>query len=138
MNLRRTIQWLACVSSFLVLAHCSDNSAEPPIYTPPDSGKTTKDTGTDDDDDAQTDDDAPSGDDAPGDDDDGGSDEDVKLPSNPLTGNGCAGGDCQNPDCKPYKTAEPIGTQPETGFDLQPSFIPNDTVIVTFDDVTDG
>jgi hypothetical protein len=55
-----------------------------------------------------------------------------------LTGNGCAGGTCQNPTCKAYGTAAAIGMYPDTGFDSQPSYIPNDTIIPTFDDGPDG
>jgi peptidoglycan/xylan/chitin deacetylase (PgdA/CDA1 family) len=55
-----------------------------------------------------------------------------------LTGDGCAGGTCLNKDCKPLGNPEPIGDHPETGFDFQPSYIPNNVIIPTFDDVPDG
>ena len=53
-------------------------------------------------------------------------------------GNGCAGGTCQNPTCTAYGTPAAIGMYPDTGFDPQPSYIPKDTIIPTFDDVPDG
>ena len=56
----------------------------------------------------------------------------------PLGGNGCAGGACQNPQCKPLGTAADPGQYPEIGFETQPSYIPNDTIVPTFDDVPDG
>ena len=43
-----------------------------------------------------------------------------------------------NPTCKALATAADPGASPETGFDAQPSFIPNDVIIPTFDDVPDG
>ena len=44
-----------------------------------------------------------------------------------LTGNGCAGGVCQNPDCLPYMgKAAPVDMFPGTGFEDKPSFIPPD------------
>jgi peptidoglycan/xylan/chitin deacetylase (PgdA/CDA1 family) len=55
-----------------------------------------------------------------------------------VTGNGCAGGACLNPTCMPHGTAAAIGMYPDTGFDPQPSYIPNDVIIPTFDDVPDG
>ena len=55
-----------------------------------------------------------------------------------VMGNGCAGATCQNPMCKANGTAAAIGMYPDTGFDAQPSYIPNDTIIPTFDDVPDG
>jgi peptidoglycan/xylan/chitin deacetylase (PgdA/CDA1 family) len=55
-----------------------------------------------------------------------------------LTGNGCAGGKCQNPMCKPLTTAVPLEAFPTIGFEQTPSYIPNDTIIPTFDDVPDG
>jgi peptidoglycan/xylan/chitin deacetylase (PgdA/CDA1 family) len=56
----------------------------------------------------------------------------------PITGNGCAGGTCLNPSCTPHGTPTPIGKFPDTGFAAQPSYIPNDVIIPTFDDVPDG
>jgi peptidoglycan/xylan/chitin deacetylase (PgdA/CDA1 family) len=56
----------------------------------------------------------------------------------PLTGNGCAGGTCLNPTCKALGTAAAVGTFAELGFELQPSYIPNDVIIPTFDDAPDG
>jgi peptidoglycan/xylan/chitin deacetylase (PgdA/CDA1 family) len=55
-----------------------------------------------------------------------------------VMGNGCAGGACQNPTCMPHGIATAVGMYPDTGFDPQPSYIPNDTIIPTFDDVPDG
>ena len=49
----------------------------------------------------------------------------------------CLGGACLNPDCKPYTTAAAIDAYPETGFDPKPSYIPNDVIIPTLDDVPD-
>lgn len=143
MNLRRKIQWAACLSSFFLVAHCSDSgtSGDPGVYVP-DAGKDAKkDTGNNPGDDDDTGDDSGGDDDGGSGDDDGGGDDDDAgpLPTDPLKGDGCAGGDCQNPDCKPHGTPADYKTgTPETGFDYQPSFIPNDTVIVTFDDVPDG
>src|SRR6266550_2452949 len=59
-------------------------------------------------------------------------------PGTLVMGNGCAGGACQNPTCMPHGTAAAIGMYPDTGFDPQPSYIPTDTIIPTFDDVPDG
>jgi peptidoglycan/xylan/chitin deacetylase (PgdA/CDA1 family) len=59
-------------------------------------------------------------------------------PGTLVMGNGCAGGACQNPTCMPHGTPAPIGMYPDTGFDPQPSYIPNDVIIPTFDDVPDG
>jgi hypothetical protein len=56
----------------------------------------------------------------------------------PLKGDGCAGGTCQNPTCKALGTAAPIGDFAEIGFEMQPMYIPKDTVIPTFDDAPDG
>ncbi len=50
---------------------------------------------------------------------------------------GCIGGACLNPECKPYKTAVAAETNPDTGFDAKPSYIPNDVIIPTLDDVPD-
>jgi len=55
-----------------------------------------------------------------------------------LTGNGCAGGACLNPTCKALGTAAPVGDYPEIGFEQQSQYIPNDVVIPTFDDASDG
>ncbi len=64
-----------------------------------------------------------------------------------LTGsNGCAGGTCLNPDCKPNTTPAPLDMYPGISFDpmydgpdfLTPSYIPTDVIIPTLDDVTDG
>jgi peptidoglycan/xylan/chitin deacetylase (PgdA/CDA1 family) len=55
-----------------------------------------------------------------------------------LTGNGCAGGACLNPSCAPLGTAAPVDISPGTGFDAQPAFIPNDVIILTLDDGSDG
>jgi len=55
-----------------------------------------------------------------------------------LPGNGCAGGHCLNKDCKPFKTAVPIGNYAELGFDIQPDYLPNYVVIPTYDDAPDG
>jgi peptidoglycan/xylan/chitin deacetylase (PgdA/CDA1 family) len=55
-----------------------------------------------------------------------------------LTGNGCAGGTCLNPECKPLNGAAAGGKTPNTGFELQPSYIPNDVIVATFDDTPDG
>ncbi|HEX3696597.1 MAG TPA: polysaccharide deacetylase family protein [Polyangia bacterium] len=57
-----------------------------------------------------------------------------------LTGDGCAGGTCQNPMCKALGTAATfdLTNVPQIGFELQPMYIPNDTIIPTFDDVPDG
>jgi peptidoglycan/xylan/chitin deacetylase (PgdA/CDA1 family) len=64
---------------------------------------------------------------------------DASIPPGPLSGNGCAGGACQNPTCQAYMgNAAAIDTYPSTGFDPQPAYIPNDTIIPTFDDVPDG
>jgi peptidoglycan/xylan/chitin deacetylase (PgdA/CDA1 family) len=55
-----------------------------------------------------------------------------------LTGNGCAGGACLNPSCSPLGTPVPIDPSPNTGFDAQPAFIPNDVIILTLDDGPDS
>jgi peptidoglycan/xylan/chitin deacetylase (PgdA/CDA1 family) len=55
-----------------------------------------------------------------------------------LSGNGCAGGTCLNPDCKPLNGAAAGGKTPSIGFELQPSYIPNDVIVPTFDDTPDG
>jgi peptidoglycan/xylan/chitin deacetylase (PgdA/CDA1 family) len=62
----------------------------------------------------------------------------VEAATTPITGNGCAGGACLNPTCKPNGTPAAIGKFPDTGFDAQPSYIPNNVIIPTFDDVPDG
>jgi peptidoglycan/xylan/chitin deacetylase (PgdA/CDA1 family) len=54
-----------------------------------------------------------------------------------TSGNGCAGGTCLNPKCEPHTSPQAIGTFPEIGFETKPSYIPNDVVIPTFDDVPD-
>jgi peptidoglycan/xylan/chitin deacetylase (PgdA/CDA1 family) len=56
----------------------------------------------------------------------------------PLTGNGCAGGKCQNPTCQPLTTAMPLEAFPTIGFEEKPSYIPPNMIIPTFDDVPDG
>jgi peptidoglycan/xylan/chitin deacetylase (PgdA/CDA1 family) len=43
----------------------------------------------------------------------------------------------QNPKCLPLGTAANPGTYPETGFEAQPTYIPNNVVVFTFDDVPD-
>jgi hypothetical protein len=59
--------------------------------------------------------------------------------------NGCPSGHCLNPNCE----ASPAGAEPvvpwangmggpETGFDVNPTYIPADVVIPTLDDVPDG
>jgi peptidoglycan/xylan/chitin deacetylase (PgdA/CDA1 family) len=68
----------------------------------------------------------------------GGSTDFDMLPSEHITGDGCAGGKCLNKDCMPHGTPAAIGMFPDTGFDPQPSYIPNDVIIPTFDDVPDG
>ncbi len=55
-----------------------------------------------------------------------------------LGGNGCAGGTCMNPDCEPLTTPADIGTYASLGFEAQPSYIPNDVIIPTFDDAPDA
>src|SRR5712671_7885920 len=55
-----------------------------------------------------------------------------------IVGNGCAGGTCLNPTCQAMGTPAPIGTSPELGFEMAPSYIPTDVIIPTFDDVPDG
>ncbi|HEY2903362.1 MAG TPA: polysaccharide deacetylase family protein [Polyangia bacterium] len=57
-----------------------------------------------------------------------------------LTGDGCAGGVCQNPTCKALGTPATFDMTnvPQLGFELQPAYIPKDTIIPTFDDVPDG
>jgi len=55
----------------------------------------------------------------------------------PIKGNGCAGGACLNPTCKAMGTPAPLGDFVEIGFEQQPSYIPNDVVVLTFDDVPD-
>ena len=67
---------------------------------------------------------------------DGGVDMPV-VPTTPIKGNGCAGGACLNPMCKALTTAAPVGDYVEIGFEQQPSYIPNDVVVLTFDDVPD-
>ena len=64
----------------------------------------------------------------------GGSAGSAGSPAGSIT---CLDGSCLNPDCKPYTTAQPIEANPETGFDAKPSFIPNDVIIPTLDDVPD-
>jgi peptidoglycan/xylan/chitin deacetylase (PgdA/CDA1 family) len=54
-----------------------------------------------------------------------------------LTGNGCAGGTCLNADCKALGTPAGVGKFPTIGFEARASYIPNDVVIPTFDDVPD-
>jgi peptidoglycan/xylan/chitin deacetylase (PgdA/CDA1 family) len=125
MNLRRSVLSATCLLSLSVLVHCSSDGAIGPIATGGDSGA---DSGH------------PGGGDSGGGDDGGnpGDDSGNPNPGGPLTGNGCAGGTCLNPDCKALGTPAPIGTAPETGFDPQPAFIPNDVIIPTFDDIPDG
>jgi peptidoglycan/xylan/chitin deacetylase (PgdA/CDA1 family) len=55
-----------------------------------------------------------------------------------IKNNGCNGGTCLNPMCTPFGTATPVGPYPDTGFDAQPAYIPNDVIIPTFDDGPDG
>ncbi|HXI57813.1 MAG TPA: hypothetical protein VNO55_17225 [Polyangia bacterium] len=55
-----------------------------------------------------------------------------------LVGDGCAGGTCQNPMCKPLGTAVAIDMFPQIGFEPKPAYIPMDTIIPTFDDAPDG
>jgi peptidoglycan/xylan/chitin deacetylase (PgdA/CDA1 family) len=63
-----------------------------------------------------------------------------------LTGDGCAGGACLNPTCAALGTPAPLGSFPGIGFDMTydgpnfstPTYIPNDVIIPTLDDVTDG
>jgi len=55
-----------------------------------------------------------------------------------ITSNGCAGGTCQNPTCQAMGTPAAIGTSPEIGFETMPTYIPNNMIIPTFDDVPDG
>jgi peptidoglycan/xylan/chitin deacetylase (PgdA/CDA1 family) len=55
-----------------------------------------------------------------------------------LSGNGCAGGTCQNPNCVALGTPVDPGMYPQLGFEAQPSYIPSDTIIPTFDDVPEG
>lgn len=60
-------------------------------------------------------------------------------PDDPLSGDGCAGAACLNPDCQPYQgNAAPLDPFPNTGFDDKPAFIPNDVIIPTLDDAPDG
>ena len=49
----------------------------------------------------------------------------------------CIDGSCLNPECKPLTTAAAIDAYPGTGFDSKPSYIPNDVIIPTLDDVPD-
>lgn len=59
----------------------------------------------------------------------------------PLTGDGCAGGTCLNPTCQPLGTPIAGGALPQLAFEgdgAKPSYIPNDVVIPTLDDVPDG
>jgi peptidoglycan/xylan/chitin deacetylase (PgdA/CDA1 family) len=44
----------------------------------------------------------------------------------------------QNPSCQPCGTPRDPGTFPATGFDAMPSYIPNNVVVMTFDDVPNG
>lgn len=55
-----------------------------------------------------------------------------------ITSNGCAGGTCQNPTCQAMGTPAAIGTSPEIGFEMAPSYIPTNMIIPTFDDAPDG
>jgi peptidoglycan/xylan/chitin deacetylase (PgdA/CDA1 family) len=57
--------------------------------------------------------------------------------ANALTGNGCKGGTCLNPDCKAMGTPAAVGKFASIGFEAKPSYIPNDVLIPTFDDVPD-
>jgi peptidoglycan/xylan/chitin deacetylase (PgdA/CDA1 family) len=69
----------------------------------------------------------------------GGQEVDLSGPRTMIPGKGgCNGGTCLNPTCQANGTAAAIGMYPDTGFDAQPSFIPNDVIIPTFDDVPDG
>jgi peptidoglycan/xylan/chitin deacetylase (PgdA/CDA1 family) len=58
-----------------------------------------------------------------------------------ITGDGCAGGTCLNKDCKAMGTARAVGNLPTLEFtgagESNPSYIPNDVIIPTFDDVPD-
>ena len=56
------------------------------------------------------------------------------TPASTIT---CIDGTCLNPDCKPYTTAQPIDEFPGTGFDAKPTYMPNDVIIPTLDDVPD-
>lgn len=59
----------------------------------------------------------------------------------PLTGDGCAGGTCLNPTCQALGTPIAPGALPQLAFEgdgAKPSYIPNDVVIPTLDDVPDG
>jgi peptidoglycan/xylan/chitin deacetylase (PgdA/CDA1 family) len=76
---------------------------------------------------------------------DGGSQTETGAPdtgtSEMITADGCAGGTCLNKGCMAMGTARPIGTMPALEFtgvgEANPSYIPKDVVIPTFDDVTD-
>jgi peptidoglycan/xylan/chitin deacetylase (PgdA/CDA1 family) len=57
--------------------------------------------------------------------------------ANALTGNGCKGGTCLNPECKAMGTPAAVGKFASIGFEARPSYIPNDVVIPTYDDVPD-
>jgi peptidoglycan/xylan/chitin deacetylase (PgdA/CDA1 family) len=110
--------------AILVLGACSGATTDNPGSITPDGGAgTDAPTGGGDDAGPGGGDDAPSGDDAGG---------------AGVAGNGCAGGACQNPQCKALTTAEDPGMYPQIGFETQPTYIPNDTIVPTFDDVPDG
>ncbi|HXU82981.1 MAG TPA: polysaccharide deacetylase family protein [Polyangia bacterium] len=54
-----------------------------------------------------------------------------------LTGNGCKGGTCLNPDCKPHGPPAAVGKFVSIGFEARPNYMPNDVLVPTFDDVPD-
>ena len=54
-----------------------------------------------------------------------------------LTSNGCAGGTCLNPECKPLGVPAAPGRFPEVGFEARAPYIPHDVIVPTLDDVPD-
>jgi peptidoglycan/xylan/chitin deacetylase (PgdA/CDA1 family) len=62
---------------------------------------------------------------------------DTQMTAIPITGNGCAGGACLNPTCMAMGMPRPVEPFPEIGFEPRPSYIPNNVIVPTFDDVPD-
>ncbi|HEX3697211.1 MAG TPA: hypothetical protein VH374_17680 [Polyangia bacterium] len=67
----------------------------------------------------------------------GGDAVDVSANSGALAGNGCAGGTCLNPNCTALNAPAAIGTFASIGFEVTPTYIPNNVIVPTFDDVPD-
>jgi peptidoglycan/xylan/chitin deacetylase (PgdA/CDA1 family) len=63
--------------------------------------------------------------------------EDTAEPEPAPLSNGCAGGACLNPACKPLGEPAAPGRFVQLGFEPQPAYIPDDVIVPTLDDVPD-